>query len=251
MSASAEVRVLPDLATLSAEAAGEVTRAAGEAVAARGAFAIALAGGSTPSALYALLADPSREAFRRMPWSRTHVFFGDERHVPPDHPDSNYRMAHEALLSKVPVPPGQVHRIRAELEPAQAAAEYERELRRFFGSDPAFDLVLLGMGADGHTASLFPGTTALEERERWVAASWVQKLGANRITLTLPILGQARALVFLVAGADKAGALERVLSPSSAGESLPASRVRPVRGRLLWLVDRAAAERLRRPVSSE
>ncbi len=243
--ASTEVRVLPDLLAVATEAAGEVVRRATEAVAARGAFALALAGGNTPRALYALLADPAREYLGRLPWGRTHLFFGDERHVPPDHPDSNYRMTREALLSKVPVPADQVHRIRAELEAQRAAAEYEHELRGFFGRDPAFDLVLLGMGADGHTASLFPGTAALQERERWTAANWVENLGAHRITLTLPVFDRARAVVFLVSGGDKAAALARVLSVPAGEEPLPAARVRPLDGSLLWLVDRAAAANIR------
>jgi 6-phosphogluconolactonase len=241
VNAPSEVRVLPDLPALSVAAAVEVVRAAEEAVAARGVFALALAGGSTPRALYALLADPTREFCGRMPWDRMHLFLGDERHVPADHPESNYRMVHLALLSKVPVPASHVHRVRAELEPDRAAAEYERELRSFFGREPSFDLVLLGMGADGHTASLFPGTAALEERERWVVATWVEKLRAHRITLTLPVLERARAVLFLVAGADKAPALARVLSPRAGEEPLPAARVRPAQGRLLWFVDRAAA----------
>ncbi len=242
MSASPVVRVLPDLTALSAEAAAEVVRAAAEA--ARGVLALALAGGSTPRALYRLLADPAREFSSRMPWARVHLFFGDERDVPPDHPDSNYRMVRETLLARGPAAVAQVHRIHAELGADRAAAEYERELRSFFGSDPAFDLVLLGMGADGHTASLFPGTAALEERERWVVATWVERLRAHRITLTLPVLERARAVLFLVAGADKAPALARVLSPRAGEEPLPAARVRPAQGQLLWLVDRAAAAAL-------
>ncbi len=245
MNAIPEVRVLADLAAVSAEAAGEVARRAGEAVAARGGFALALAGGGTPRGLYALLADPAREFLGRMPWGQTHLFFGDERHVPPDHPTSNYRMVREVLLSKVPVATAQVHRIPAELEVGRAAAEYERDLRSFFGRDPVFDLILLGMGPDGHTASLFPGTAVLEERERWVAASWVEKLRTHRITLTLPVFERARAVVFLVAGADKAAALAQVLSPRAAQEPLPAARVRPRDGSLLWLVDRDAAAALR------
>jgi 6-phosphogluconolactonase len=245
--ARAELRVFPDLAALSAAAAEVVVERAAEAVAARGAFAVALSGGRTPRALYELLGDPGREFSRRVPWEKTHAFFGDERCVPPDHPDSNYGMARAALLARVPIPPGQVHRVRGELADAgQAAAEYEQAMRDFFGEDPVFDLVVLGMGSDGHTASLFPGSAALSERERWVAAPFVEGIGAHRITLTLPVLGRSRAAVFLVAGADKAAALARALGEGPAGERPPAARVRPS-GALLWLADRAAAGLLERP----
>jgi len=239
------LRVLPGPAEVAAEAAAEVAARAGEAVAARGAFMLALSGGSTPRALYALLADPSGALAARMPWGRTQVFFGDERHVPPGHPDSNFRMAREALLARVPIPAENVHRIRGELpDAAEAAAAYERELRAVLGEVPALDLVLLGLGEDGHTASLFPGSPALDERERWVAAPWVERIGAFRITLTLPVLDRARAVVFLVAGAEKAAALRRALRGAAEGEPVPAARVRPLGGRLLWLADRAAAASL-------
>jgi len=242
------LRVLSGPAEVAAAGAAEVLARAGEAVAARGAFALALSGGTTPRALYALLAEPAGAFAARMPWPRTQVFFGDERHVPPDHPDSNFRMAQEALLARVPIPAENVHRIRGELpDAAGAAAAYEGELRAVLGSDPALDLVLLGLGEDGHTASLFPGSPALEERERWVAAAWVEGLGAWRITLTLPVLERAREVVFLVAGASKAEALRRALRGGAQPEPVPAARVRPREGRLLWLADRAAAASLGEP----
>ena len=245
MSAGPELRVFPGPAEVAAAAAAEVLARGGEAVAARGAFALALSGGSTPRALYALLADPRGPFAARMPWKRTQVFFGDERHVPPDHPDSNFRMARRALLAHVPVPAENVHRIRGELPDADgAAAAYERELRAALGEPPALDLVLLGLGEDGHTASLFPGSPALEERERWVAAPWVERLGTRRITLTLPALESARQVLFLVTGAAKSAALRRALGEPAGAEPVPASRVRPGSGRVLWLADRAAAASL-------
>jgi 6-phosphogluconolactonase len=244
VSGDPELRVLAGPAEVAAEAAREVLARAGEAVAARGAFSLALSGGSTPRALYALLGDPAGAYAARMPWDRTRVFFGDERHVPPTHPDSNFRMASEALLAHVPIPVASVHRMRGELPDAgEAAAAYERELRAVLGEAPVLDLVLLGLGEDGHTASLFPGSPALDERERWVAAPWVERLGAWRITLTLPVLERAREVVFLVAGAAKAAPLRRALRREGA-EPVPAARVRPREGRLLWLADRAAAASL-------
>lgn len=242
--AGAQVRIAPEPGALMRLAAEELARRAEAAIAARGRFTLALAGGGTPRRLYALLADPGEPWRGRLPWAMTHVFFGDERHVHPDHPDSNYGMARAALLSKVPLPPDRVHRIRGEVtDAAAAAADYERELRRVFdlapGERPRLDVVLLGMGPDGHTASLFPGSDALEERTRLAAAPWVERLRAHRITLTLPVLDEARAVIFLVAGADKAERVAQVLG--GAGGELPAARVRPVRGDLLWLLDAAAA----------
>ncbi|HEX9289495.1 MAG TPA: 6-phosphogluconolactonase [Anaeromyxobacteraceae bacterium] len=242
------VRVAPDAGALMRMAAEEVARRAEQAAAERGRFTIALAGGATPKRLYALLAD-AKEPFRaRIPWARTHVFFGDERHVHPGHPESNYGMARAALLSKVPIPPENVHRIRAEdTDAAAAATDYEAELRRVLvlapGAVPRLDLVLLGLGADGHTASLFPGNDALEERSRLVAAPFVDRLRTHRITLTLPVLEAARAVAFVVSGAEKAERVADVLE--GAGTGLPAGRVRVRDGDLLWLLDAAAAAQLR------
>lgn len=237
------LRLVQDADALARAAAEELAAAAARAVALRGAFTLALAGGSTPRRLYALLADRGAPYRDRIPWARTQVFFGDERPVPPDHPESNYRMAREALLDHVPV--ASVHRIHGE-DPAGAAA-YEAELRSFFripadGAPPRLDLVLLGLGPDGHTASLFPGTPALDERVRWVVSSFVARLGTRRTTLTLPVLNRARVL-FLVSGAEKAGALARVLAPPAGEPLLPAARVRPDGG-ALWVVDAAAARDL-------
>lgn len=216
-----EVEVLPDKAALTARAAELFLEIAEETP---GDFRVALAGGSTPKDLYAALVD------RPVPWGRTRFYWGDERCVPPEHADSNYRMAREALLSKVPVPPENIHRIQAERP--DAAELYEAEL------EGRFDLVLLGMGPDGHTASLFPDTEALREAKRLVLANWVPKLGARRITLTYPALNAARNVLFLVSGPDKARAAGEVLRE---GKVLPAGLVRPADGRLIWLLDRPAA----------
>jgi 6-phosphogluconolactonase len=227
-------------------AADEVIHAATAAVAERGRFTIALSGGSTPKNLYTLIA---ANASANLPWAQMFFFWGDERHVPPDDPDSNYRMAKEAFLSKIPVPPGNVFRIPAENPDAAAAAEaYEQTLRKFFavgaGEFPRFDLILLGMGPDGHAASLFPETAALQEKSRLVVANWVEKLGTSRITFTLPLLNAARCVAFLVSGIDKAEALHEVLEGNAPGEKYPSKLVQPSAGKLIWFVDRAAASQL-------
>lgn len=246
MSSSREIRTLTTPQELFAAAAEEVVHAANEAVAQRGRFTIALAGGSTPKSLYNLVATNARTT---LPWDRMFFFWGDERHVPPIDPESNYRMAEEAMLSKVPVPPGNVFRIKTENPEAAAAAEdYEKAIRKFFGLEPGqfprFDLILLGMGPDGHTASLFPGTTALQEKSRLVVANWVEKMKTHRITLTLPVLNAARCVTFLVSGTDKAPALKAVLEENVPAEQYPAKLIKPSDGKLIWLIDRAAASQL-------
>jgi 6-phosphogluconolactonase len=199
--------------------------------------------------MFAILAGD--DALRsRMPWGRVHFFWGDERHVPPDHPDSNYRMASEAMLSKVPVPVENIHRIRAENPDAGKAAEdYEQELRGFFklepGQLPAFDCVFLGMGPDGHTASLFPATKALHERKRLVVSNWVDKFQSFRITMTAPVLNNADMVIFLVSGEEKAEPLREVLEGEKQTDRFPSQLIEPTHGKLLWLVDRAAARKLR------
>lgn len=224
---------------LAAGAARDFATKAAEAIEERGRFAVVLAGGSTPRVAYELLA---RDFADEIDWDRVHVFFGDERAVPPDHEDSNYRMAREALLSHVPV--GSIHRMRGELPPAQAAAAYEEELRGFFGASdepPSFELILLGIGVDGHTASLFPNTPALDVTDRWVAANPVEKLDAVRLTLTVPVINAARATRFLVAGKDKAEALKEILEGDADPREYPAKLVRSASGPAVWMVDRAAA----------
>lgn len=281
----AEIVTAADPAALAAAAAQRFAASAAAAMKARGRFTVALAGGSTPAALYRLL---SQAPYRgQVDWSRTLVFFGDERCVPPEHPWSNYRMARETLLDHVPLPPENIYRMAGERAPEDAAADYARALRRAFGlrgaARPQFDLILLGMGDDGHTASLFPGTAALMERRRLVVAlvppGYVQP-AIPRITLTLPVLNAARHVMFLVAGANKAEKVRAVLGagqiadanrpdlpdmafssasrisehperrsaavrgPQSKDAPFPAALVRPTAGNLTWLLDRAAASSL-------
>ncbi len=245
------IEVHADAERLAHAAADHFVSLAREAVANNGRFAVALAGGSTPRAAYMLLAGD--EFATRVDWSLVHVFWGDERCVPPDHADSNYRMAREALLEHVPLPAENVHRIRGELEPAQAAAEYESALRAFFSPSAEdwqangethiarFDLILLGMGDDGHTASLFPGTAAISEHKRWVMANFVEKLHTWRITLTPAVINAAANVTFVVSGSGKAERLRQVLTGPYQPDALPAQLVNPDRGRLRWLVDKAAA----------
>lgn len=243
MTHSPAIFILQDPSALYHAAAEEFVRRAEEAVHARGRFTVALSGGSTPRGVHGVLAS---EPFRsRVAWEGVEFFWGDERHVPPDHPDSNYRMAWETLLSKVPVPPEHVHRVPAEnADAGQAAADYERTLREFFnlspGEWPRFDLVFLGMGPEGHTASLFPGSPALHEEQRLVAAPWVEKFNTFRITLTSPALNHSAAVAFLVSGAEKAETVRAVLEGPHQPDELPAQAIRPVDGELLWLIDRAA-----------
>ncbi len=236
------VRVFDDKQELAEAAARDFAERARTAIQGSSRFTVALAGGSTPEATYEALAS---EYAGELDWSRVHVFFGDERSVPPDDEDSNYRMANEALLSRVS--PGSVHRMRGELPPEEAAEGYEKELRDFFGAldgPPEFDLVLLGIGGDGHTASLFPNTGALDVTDRWAAANPVPKLDTTRITLTLPVLNAARAVNFLVAGDDKAETLAEILQGNASPREYPSKLVEPA-GELNWMVDREAARNLR------
>lgn len=244
---AAEIRVLPDANALARAAADEFSRLARESVAARGRFTVALSGGSTPKAIFALLARDYANG-HALPWGKIHIFFGDERHVPPDHADSNFRTANENLLSKVPIPAANVHRIEGERDAADAAARYEAGLRSTFGNSsgpvPRFDLIMLGMGADGHTASLFPGSTALHERQALVCATWVEKFQGRRITFTFPLINAAACVMFVAGGADKATMLRHVLRGDPSGQAYPAQQIRPANGRLLWLLDEASASAL-------
>ena len=237
------VRVYESPEELAAAAAREFAAKATEAIEERGRFAVVLAGGSTPKATYGILA---RDYADRMDWSRVHVFFGDERTVPPDHEDSNYRMAREALLDHVPV--GSVHRMQGELPPDEAASAYEEELQNFFGTEepPQFDLILLGIGADGHTASLFPETSALEVHDRRVVANPVLKLDTTRITLTVPVINAARSVFFVVAGEDKAAALREILEGDADPREYPARLIQP-QGGPEWMLDSYAAASLNEP----
>ena len=242
------VIISADAAGVYRAAADLFLRASVSAVEARGRFTVALAGGSTPRGLYSLLAtDPALRV--GVPWNRTEFFWGDERHVPPDHADSNYRMAHETLLSRVRVPDAQIHRIRGEeQDPAVAAKLYESEMRDVFAAEqgvPRFDVILLGLGPDGHTASLFPGTSALAEQSRLMVANHVEAQRTDRITMTLPLLNGAREVIFVVAGSEKAPAVRDVLEPGPDAPDLPARHVRPGDGALIWVLDRAAAGLIR------
>jgi 6-phosphogluconolactonase len=218
---------------------------AGEAVADSGRARIAISGGSTPKAVFETLADPTLPWHSRMPWGSLDLYWVDERCVPPDHAESNYRMTREALLNKVPLLPGQIHRMEGELEPERAADRYESELRNSFrleGAErPRFDLIALGMGSDGHTASLFPYTEALHELDRLVAANRVPQKDAWRITLTWPVIDHASSVFFLVAGADKAEILKEVLTGPRDPERLPSQLIWPVSGILTLILDKAAA----------
>lgn len=233
----------PDLFHAAAE---EFVRLGRNAIGAQGRFTVALSGGSTPKSLYLLLA----EQYGNFAWNRTFLFFGDERHVPPDHPDSNYRMVKESLLAKIQIPKENVFRIKAEDPDAGAAAlEYEKQMRQFFtpqpGEFPRFDLILLGMGPDGHTASLFPGSEGLNETSRWVTANWVEKFKTHRITFTFPVLNNASEAIFMANGADKAGMVQQVLEGKNT-PPYPAQQVLPKDGKVLWLLDEAAAAKLSR-----
>jgi 6-phosphogluconolactonase len=216
----------------------ELARGAAEhfvALAQKDSFTVALSGGSTPKVLYQVLAEEFRE---QVLWSKVQFFWSDERHVPPDHPDSNYRMAHEALLSRVPVLESNVHRVRSENPSAQEAAdEYEKTIV------PRLDLILLGLGTDGHTASIFPGSEVLHETKRLIAAPWVEKLNAYRITMTLPLLNNGASVLFLVSGAEKAEIVKEVLEGP---QKYPAQFVQPTNGELIWMLDRDAARNLNR-----
>jgi 6-phosphogluconolactonase len=239
------LRVYDDAEAVARAAADLFARLSREEVGERGAFSVALSGGTTPRRVYELLA--SDEYKERVPWPSVHIFFGDERTVPPDHPESNYRMASEALLSRVEVPAENVHRIEGVGDAAANASDYESVMRGFFGDvdRPRFDLVFLGMGDDGHTASLFPGTAALAETRAWVAANWVEKLGAWRITLTANAINAARRVAFLVTGASKAERVREVLTGEPDPSRLPSQMIKPRDGVLEWYVDRAAASKLR------
>jgi 6-phosphogluconolactonase len=243
-----EIRILSDGAAIAKRAAQEFVQAAGSAVREKGCFRVALAGGSTPKALYSLLAtDPALRS--QVPWDKMHLFFGDERHVGPEDPDSNFRMATEAMISKVPLKPEQVTRIKGEYpDTEQAALEYEKAVRANFklrdGEYPRFDLLLAGMGNEGHTLSLFPGTRALHTNGRVAVRNWVGKLYTERITLTAPAANNAARILFMVTGADKALALKAVLEGPYEPEQLPAQFLQPKNGKLLWLVDTAAGSML-------
>jgi 6-phosphogluconolactonase len=233
-----EIKVLPDPPSVAVEAAERIVNYCRESIDDHGTFSIVLSGGSTPKALYELLA---RGQFApRIDWSAVHVFFGDERCVPPDHPDSNYRMAHEALLGKVPIPGDNIYRIRGEIEPNEAAIEYGQLLKERFG-DGGPDVILLGMGDDGHTASLFPHTEALKETRHRCVANYVEKLGAWRVTTTAPFINRGRCVIVLTCGAGKASRVQDVLEGPRDTDRLPIQLIQPASGTMTWLLDASAA----------
>jgi len=240
------IRILKSLEQVSATAAEEIIQYAASAVEKRGVFRIALSGGSTPKTLFTKLAS-DQDLKKQMPWRSTHFFWSDERTVPPDHPDSNYRMAREAMFKHVDVSESQIHRIHGEVEdPNRAAKEYEKEIRQHFNvvSDvPQFDLILLGMGPDGHTASLFPGTEALNEQRRLVVSNWVSKFNTYRITFTVPLINHAASVMFMVCGEDKAATLKAVLEGPYDPEVYPSQLIKPD-GDLIWFIDQAAGKLL-------
>jgi len=246
MPSTRAIKILATPADLFAAAAAEFVRAGREAIAARNRFTVALSGGSTPKALYSLLAAEHAD----FDWAHAYLFFGDERHVPPDHPDSNYRMVNEALLSKIQIPAANVFRVQAENPDAAAAAtDYESRLADFFASKPdqfpRFDLILLGMGPDGHTASLFPGSAGLQEHKKLFIANWVEKFKTDRLTLTFPVLNNAAEVIFLANGPDKADMVHEVLEGSN-DLPYPARQIQPKNGRLVWYLEASAASRLTR-----
>lgn len=246
------IEIAKDLNDLNRRAAEHFVQIAGDAVADHSLMTVSLAGGSTPRSLYGLLASNSYRD--RVDWQKVYFFFGDERCVPPDSRESNYRMAKESLLDPLNIAPANVFRWETELnEPAETAARYERAISDFFSTHypdpmqpriPRFDLVLLGMGPDGHTASLFPFSPALSENERLATENWVEKLEAFRVTLTFPVLNHAANVIFLAAGSEKADTLAEVLEGEFDPDKLPSQEVEPLEGRLIWLVDEAAAVRL-------
>jgi 6-phosphogluconolactonase len=244
MASEPQVRVFGSPQELFRASAEKFCAVGAGAIQTHGKFSVALSGGSTPRGLHQeLVTDFSS----KLAWHKVFFFWGDERHVPPDSSDSNYRMAKETLLSKLPIPAENIFRIPSELADAkEAAKKYEQTLEKFFRPDqnsfPRFDFILLGMGPDGHTASLFPGTAALEEKDRFVAANWVEKLNTFRITLTYPVLNSAAAVMFLVSGDEKAEMVRRALKEPAA--NLPCQRVRPEHGELLWYLDKGAAVKL-------
>jgi 6-phosphogluconolactonase len=237
------IHIYENLEKLSQAAAELFTDLAKQAITARGRFSVALSGGQTPRRLYEILAAaPLRE---QIPWGAVHVFWGDERYVPSDDPRSNALMAHQALLDHVPVLPEHIHPILCTLPPQQVASHYENELRDFFGNTPpTMDLILLGLGDNAHTASLFPHTAVLNEQQRWVAEVYVAEQDMVRVTLTAPLINQANQVVFLVSGSDKASALKNVLEGPYQPHEFPAQLIHPNGARPIWLIDKAASHKL-------
>jgi 6-phosphogluconolactonase len=241
-----QVRVFKDLEELSRAAAELFTAISKKSIASRGGFVVALSGGSTPHLLYSLLGSPWYRDV--IDWSRMYIFWTDERCVPKDHAESNYRLAHDAFLSRAPLPAQNIHRIRGEYEPRMAAEAYEDELRNFFSGPGAivFDLIILGVGEDGHTASLFPGSPALDERTRPAVPVYLEEPKINRVTLTLPVLNNAAQVLFLASGRPKAAAVHEIVEDGNP-KQYPAGLVQPLQGSIVWMIDQEASSALAKP----
>ncbi len=242
-----QVRVFHDLEEMSRVAAELFATLSKKSIASRRRFVVALSGGSTPHRLYSLLGSPWYR--NKIDWSRVYIFWTDERCVPKDRPESNYRLAHEAFLSRVPLPAQNIHRIRGEDEPSKAAEAYEDELRNFFSGPGAiiFDLIILGVGEDGHTASLFPGSPALDERMRPAVPVYLEEPKINRVTLTLPVLNHAAQVLFLASGRAKAGAVHEIVEDGNP-KQYPAGLVQPLQSSAVWMIDREASSALAKPL---
>jgi 6-phosphogluconolactonase len=242
-----QVRVFQDLEEMSRVSAELFATLSKKSIASHGRFVVALSGGSTPHRLYSLLGSPWYR--NDIDWSRVYIFWTDERCVPKDHPESNYRLAHEAFLSRVPLPAQNIHRIRGEDDPRKAAEAYEDELRNFFSSPGTivFDLIILGVGEDGHTASLFPGSPALDERMRPAVPVYLEEPKINRVTLTLPVLNYAAQVLFLASGRAKAGAVHEIVEEGNP-KQYPAGLVQPLQSSAVWMIDREASSALAKPL---
>ena len=240
-----EVRILPDLEVLSREGAAIFLRLSEKCIPSKGRFVVALSGGATPRRSYSLLSEvPHRD---QVDWQRVHFFWTDERCVPKEDEASNFKLAFDAFLSKVPVPEENLHRIRGEKEPAEGAEGYEKEIGAFFGREgsPVFDLMILGVGEDGHTASLFPDSEALLETDKFVIPVYLRRPGFDRVTLSLPVLNHGDHVLFLVSGRSKAAIVREILGKRGKRKNYPAGLVRPVNGRVIWLIDEEAASKLK------
>jgi len=239
---SPQVHVFPDPKALSSAAAEAFLALSLEVISSSGRFAVALSGGSTPRRFFTLLASSPYQ--QSIDWTRIHLFWADERCVPADHPESNFKLLHDTLLAHVPVPEANVHRVHGEADPEQAAREYEREIRSFFinGEMPSFDLIFLGVGEDGHTASLFPGSPSIHEKARIVVPVYLAGPSLNRVTLTLPVINHAAHVIFLATGRSKSDVLHNILKEGNS-QAYPAGLVRPEAGTLTWFLDQEAAEK--------
>jgi len=240
-----QLKIVPTKENLIHQAVELFIEAASIQIERKGVFTVALSGGNTPKPVYAALAEPGNRA--RVDWGKAHLFWGDERHVPPEDPQSNFRMAREVLLDQVDIPAENVHRVPAEMEVRMAAFQYEEELRQFFGGEwPVFDFVFLGMGQDGHTASLFPQSAGLNEDFRWFIANYAPRMETWRLTLSAPAINAARFILVLVEGEGKAVRLKTVLNGPSDPYEMPIQMIDPPGGEMVWLVDQTAGSEIKK-----